>query len=216
MPSTTAHRPNAVGPLAPADMARISAAIRAVETRTSGEVVAVVTAESDGYLWAPVLVAALAALALAGPLIVFTWMDVRLIYLLQVVTFVGLAALLMLRPLRHRFVPAAVKRERAHARAVEQFLAQNLHTTEGRTGVLIFVSLAERYAEVLADAAIHKHVPAAEWQAIVDALTSRLAANEAAAGFVEAIERCGAILAQHYPPGTSDPNALPDHLIVLA
>jgi putative membrane protein len=197
-------------------MARVSAAIRAVEQRTSGEVVAVVAAESDGYLWAPVLAAALAALAIAGPLIVFTWMDVRLIYAWQVLTFAFLVLVLTRRPIRFWLVPRRVKHERAHARAVEQFLAQNLHTTSGRTGVLIFVSLAERYVEVLADAAVHAKVAPAEWQSIVDGMTARLARHEAAEGFIEAIERCGAILALHFPPTAADPNDLPDHLIVLA
>ena len=55
-------------------------------------------------------------------------------------------------------IPRSMQRTRAHRRAVEQFLVQNLHTTEGRTGVLIFVSVAERYAEILADHGIHAKV----------------------------------------------------------
>lgn len=215
MPETVAYRPERGSLLAVADEERISDAIRRVERTTSGEVVAVIAAESDNYAWAPILAAALLALAIAAPLIVFTWLDVRWIYAWQVIVFASGAALLSLRPMRYRFVPRAVQRERAHARAVEQFLAQKLHTTDGRTGVLIFVSLAERYAEVLADAGIHKAVDAAEWQAIVDALTAHLAENRPADGFIEAIERCGALLAKHFPPGTHDPNALPNHLIVL-
>jgi putative membrane protein len=114
-----------------------------------------------------------------------------------------------------RLVPRAVLHERAHARAVEQFLVQNLHTTEGRTGVLIFVSVAERYAEILADAGIHRKVAEGTWQTIVDELTAQIGEGRQTDGFVHAIERVGVYLAEHYPPGSAPANALPNHLIVL-
>ena len=198
------------------DEARSSKAIQAAEQTTSGEIVAVVAAESDSYLWAPVLIAALAALAVAAPLIFLTWMNVHWIYLLQIVTFVALALLLSLRPLRYMLVPRALKRERAHARAVEQFLVQNLHTTAGRTGVLIFVSVAERYAEIIADAAVHTKVSTTTWQGIVDRFTAAITSGQTGDGFVTAIEEAGRILAAHFPPGSGDRASLPNHLIVLA
>jgi putative membrane protein len=113
-------------------------------------------------------------------------------------------------------VPASVKKSRAHRRAVEQFLAQNMHTTQGRTGVLIFVSVAERYAEILADSGINALVPKSEWQAIVDDLTRQIGGGRAADGFVSAVTAVGKHLAKHFPPGSADRNELPDHLIILA
>lgn len=214
--TTTDHPSRVAGRfMSAADEQRIGEAIHAAERTTSGEIVAVVAAESDSYLWAPILVAALAALALEAPLIVFTWMSIQSIYALQVLLFIVLSLLLSRPALRYRLVPQSVKTERAHRRAVEQFLAQNLHTTNGRTGVLIFVSVAERYAEILADAGIHGKVAPAEWQEIVTALTSAISNGKTGDGFVEAIGRCGQVLARHFPPGSHDPNALPDHLIVL-
>jgi putative membrane protein len=217
MPETSTDRPNRLASsfMSAEDEKRVGAAIQDAERKTSGEIVAVVAADSDSYLWAPILVAALAALAIEAPLIIFTWMTIQWIYVLQVLTFVVLALLLSRAPFRYMLVPQSVKRERAHRRAVEQFLAQNLHTTSGRTGVLIFVSAAERYAEVLADSGIHAKVTPAEWQQIVTALTSAISDGRTGDGFVDAISQCGAVLAKHFPPGTHDPNALPDHLIVL-
>jgi putative membrane protein len=201
--------------LTAADEARISATIQAAERATSGEIVAVIAGESDSYLWAPILTAALAALAIAAPLIFFTWINVHWIYLLQIATFAVLSGVLMRRPWRYLLVPKSIKQERAHGRAIEQFLVQNLHTTQGRTGVLIFVSVAERYAEILADAAVHSRVPREDWQSIVDQLTAHIGVGRTGDGFVAAIERVGVILALHFPPGTADPRALPNHLIVL-
>jgi putative membrane protein len=129
------------------------------------------------------------------------------------IIFVALVALLMYRPLRLALVPASIKKEQAHRRAVEQFLAQNLYTTLGRTGVLIFVRAAEHYAEIIADAAIHAKVPT--WQVIVDQLTRQISENAASEAFVSAVEAVGQRLAEHFPPGAPDPHVLPNHLIVL-
>jgi putative membrane protein len=194
---------------------RIAAAIEAVETRTSGEIVAVVAADSSDYLYVPFMWAALIALLVPWPFIHFTWMTVHTIWLLQLCVFAALLALLFHRPIRFALVPTFTKRQRAHRRAVEQFLTQNLHTTAGRTGVLLFVSVAERYVEVLADAGIHKKVPQAEWQGIVDTLTAAIGRGRSTDGFVAAVEAIGNQLALHFPPGSSDKSRLPNHLIVL-
>lgn len=198
-----------------ADSQRIAGAIAAAEKNTSGEIVAVVAAESSSYLYGPFLWAALIALIVPWPLIYFTWLPIHLIFLIQIGVFLLLLAIFLPRPNRYWLIPRSVMHENAHRRAVEQFLAQNLHTTHGRTGVLIYVSVAEHYAEILADTGIDKHVDQGTWQAIVDQLTGHLAADRPGEGFVAAIERCGALLAKHYPPGSADPNELPDHLIVL-
>lgn len=204
-----------MGLLNEADERRIADAIHHAEKKTAGEIVAVIAGESGRYLYIPFMWAALAALLVPWPLIYFTWWTVQAIYALQLAVFFVLLLLLWPRPIRLALVPQAVKRERAHRRAVEQFVTQNLHTTEGRTGVLIFVSVAERYAEVLADKGIHAKVPPGTWQEIVDSLTAEIGANRAGDGFVHAIEAAGKILAKHFPPGTHDPNELPNHLIVL-
>lgn len=198
-----------------AEQDRIAEAISEAEKHTSGEIVAVVAEESSSYLYAPFLWAAVIALFVPWPLIAFTWWPVSWIYGLQLATFLLLLAILLIKPLRYRLVPKSFKHRTAHRRAVEQFLAQNLHTTRGRTGVLIFVSIAEHYAEVLADTEIDEKVRRGEWKAIVDLLTRHLGQNQPTEGFVAAIHRIGELLALHFPPGSRDPNELPDHLIVI-
>lgn len=198
-----------------ADATRIAEAIARAERKTSGEIVAVVTAESSTYLYAPVMWAALLALLVPWPLIYFTWVAVQWIYVAQLLVFLALLILFLPRPVRYWLVPRAVKHARAHRRATEQFLAQGLHTTAGRTGVLIFVSVAERYAEILADTGIEERVPKGTWQGLVDDLTAHIGRGAATEGFLRTIAGCGEHLARHFPPGSSDPNELPDHLIVL-
>lgn len=197
------------------DAGRISAAISNAERKTSGEIVAIVAESSERYLYVPFLWAALIALLVPWPLVHFTWMSVQWIYAIQLLVFLVALAALWPRPVRIALVPRALRRAHAHRRATEQFLTQNMHTTAGRTGVMIFVSVAEHYAEVLADKAIDARVPKGTWQAIVDQLTSDIAAGRPADGFVRAIEVAGTHLSEHFPPGSRDANELPDHLIVL-
>lgn len=194
---------------------RISRAITRAEKRTSGEIVAVVAMASDDYIYIPLLWAALVALAV--PLVMFwltQWPPAH-VYALQIAVFAALALCVQWWPLRVALVPRAVKRARAHRHAMEQFLAQNLHTTKGRTGVLLFVSAAERFASVVADEGIYEKVPPETWDDAVAALTGHIARGAPGEGFIEAIAMCADVLAEHFPPGSAKANELPNHLIVL-
>jgi putative membrane protein len=202
-------------PFTPEDQAAISEAITRAEEKTSGEIVVVVAMASDGYRSFGVLWAALLALAVPMPLIFATKLSVEYIYLLQLAVFFVFLVLFQWERLRFTLVPKAIKRARAHQRAVEQFLVQNMHTTGGRTGVLIYASFAERFAEVIADEGIYRKVPTTTWEDVVGELTSHLARGTTTEGFIRAIQRCGKILAKHFPPGRGDHNELPNHLIVL-
>jgi putative membrane protein len=193
----------------------IADAITAAEANTSGEIVVVAASASGGYYANALMWAALAALTVPLPLIHTTQMPIEYIYLIQLGVFLIGAILTQWEAFRFAIVPAGVKRARGHQRAVEQFLVQNMHTTEGRTGVLIYVSFAERYVEVIADNGIYKKVPHQVWEGIVAKLTHHLARGERTKGLIEAVETCGKILAEHFPPGDADKDELPNHLIVL-
>src|SRR5215467_8974373 len=197
------------------DRRRIAAAITEAERKTSGEIVAVIAPESASYLHGPFLWAALAALAVPWPFVFLTWWPIEQIYLVQLVVFAALVFLLMPRSVRLALVPRSFKHARVHRRAMEQFLAQNLHTTVGRTGVLIYVSVGERFAEVVADAAIHGKVPEGVWDAIVADLTEAIGRGRAGDGFVRAIGAVGEQLARHFPPDLGQAHVLSNHLIVL-
>jgi putative membrane protein len=201
--------------VSPQDETRISGAIAEAEAKTSGEIVAVITRSSAGYGYFALLWAALAALLVPWPLIYLTWWTMQWVFGLQFAVFAGLLALLQHEPLQHKIVPASVQKRWAHQRAVEQFLALGLHTTEHRTGVLIFVSVAERYAEIIADTGIDKKVPASTWQTLVDELTRQIGQGKPAEGFLTVIAAAGKLLATHFPPGSRNPNELSNRLIVL-
>jgi putative membrane protein len=189
--------------------------VAAAEAKTSGEIFTVVAERSDDYRFIPVLWATLVALIVPLPLILLTLLPASLIFLIQLAVFVILALVLSHDEVRPLVVPPGVKHGAARALAVQQFLAHGLHTTERRTGVLIFVSLAERHAEIIADAGISAKVEDAMWRAAVDRLVGEIRAGRLADGMIAAIESTGAVLARHFPPRKDDRDELPNGLVLL-
>lgn len=194
----------------------IAQAIAAAEGRTRGELVAVVARAADDYLYFPLLWAALVALGIPGALMLgASAVAVQYAYEAQVTGFLLLALVFNLSPLKMRLIPGAVKRTRAQRLAREQFFAQNLHLTSERAGLLIFVSVAERHVEILADQGIDARVPPGSWERIVDDFTREVKAGRVSEGFLRAVHACGDLLDEHFPAREGDKNELPNHLIVL-
>lgn len=200
-----------------ADKARITEAIHAAEQATSGEFVAVVARQSDHYLFLPLLWAALLALLVPGA---FLLGGSRLAYIhlyqIQLATFVVLALLfLFLPPLHLALVPRAVKHHRASLLAKAQFYLQGVHLTHEHSGVLFFVSLAERYVEIVADQDIHEKIGEARWRTIIETFIEHVRRGEITEGFIAAIAACGASMAEHYPAKPGQSNELSDGLIEI-
>jgi putative membrane protein len=199
------------------DKARITAAIRAAEKSTSGEFVAVVARASDHYVFVPLLWSAILALLFPGACLLagvaLRWVH---LYQLQLLLFIVLGALVLSIPGLHLLlVPRRVKHERASRLAKAQFYQQGVHLTPHHSGVLFFLSLAERYVEIVADRGIHEKLGEAHWQGIIEKFVARVSRGEATDGFVDAIGACGAAMAEHYPPDSAGINELSDGLIEL-
>ena len=211
----------ATRPISPEDHERIADAIRAAEAKTDGEIYCVVAHSSDGYFFPAAFTVTLglfvASVAVAYGLEVW-WLTIRLPHfvLAQLLALASVLILLWLLPgLRIHFVPKRLRYQAAHANAVKQFLARNVHRTQARTGVLIFVSIAERFAEVVADSGINAKVGQHVWDGVVADLTRHAGDDRLADGFVHAIESVGATLAEHFPVTPGDVNELDDHLVEI-
>lgn len=201
--------------LTPADHARISQAIAEAERQTRGEIVCVLAHASSDYANVPLLWASMIALIVPWPLIAFTQMSVQRIYSIELVVFIGLLLLLSRPAFRLWMVPKRVKRAQAHRAALGQFMMRGVSNTTERTGILIYVSLAERYARVIADEGIAAKIPQQEWQQIVDGLLAHARKGDMAAGFLEAIAAAGRHLATHFPPDSSPKDQLPNRIYVV-
>lgn len=222
------------------DHLRVAGAIRQAETRTSGEIFCVLDREVSrhwdvGMAWSAglALVSPLAMIALGFdpnhlPGLNTGWTAAHLsqtaqtvsttlgaAIALQALVFGAAMLLWMIVPLRRLLTPAPLRRARVEEAAMRQFMAHGLHTTAARTGVLIFASLRDHEAVVIADEGIAARVEPVVWGEAVADLISHLKRRQAAAGFIAAIERCTTVLAQHFPPGADNPNELPDKLLEL-
>jgi putative membrane protein len=223
------------GYLSDADHARVSAAVGAAEGRTAGEIVTVVADRSDGYsdialAWAALVAfVALAVLALVPefylgladavlgrwahewtPREVFT-----LAALVAFAKFLGLWLLQLWQPLKFFLIPRSVKTVRTLARAVSLFKVGAERRTHGRSGVLIYLSMREHRAHIVADEAISSKVSAETWGEAMAAMLAEIKQGRIADGMIAAVERVGIVLAEHFPRDANDTNELPDRLIEL-
>jgi putative membrane protein len=197
------------------DRERISAAIRAAEAKTSGEIVCVLAQASSDTTGLPILLATVVALALPWLLVAFTGFSVHRILLLQIAVFFALAVPLCLPRVRVALLPRALRRAAAHRAATEQFHIRGIARKKDRSGILIFVSLAERYARIIADEGIVARVPQSEWQGAVDLLVAHTRAGRMADGFIEAIKKCESVLMIHFPRTETNRDELPDRIYLI-
>jgi putative membrane protein len=221
--------------LSEADHEKVSAAIAAAEAKSNGEVVAVATPLSDSYHdvalhWALVPLFAVLAWAAWRPTALAWWYDLltggwqpeptigQLLTLLMIFAALKFTvALLILKwmPLRLALTPATTKHRRVRRRAVTVFRAAAERRTVGRTGILIYLSMGERRAEIVADEAILKVTDDATWGEAMAALIEHVREGRPGDGIVAAIERVGSVLAEHFPRSDADVNEIPDKLIEL-
>ena len=217
------------------DRAKIAAAIAAAEANSNGEIVAVATPISDPYHdvglhWALVPLFAVLAWAAWRPSALIWWYNFlfggwqpdptlsQLLTLLMVFAALKFTVWLLIlkwMPLRLALTPGATKHRRVRRRAVSIFKAAAERRTAGRTGILIYLSMAERRAEIIGDEAITKVTTPETWGEAMTALLMDVKEGRVADGIVAAVERVGVVLAEHFPRTADDINEIPDKLIEL-
>lgn len=215
------------------DHDRVSAAVSAAEAHTSGEIVTIVARRSDGYAdialaWAAVVAfTALTVLsifpdfylALADDVLghwAHEWTPRHVFVLALGVATAKFIAMLLLQlwpPIKFLLIPSHIATLRARARATAYFRTGAQGRTTGKTGVLIYLSLDEHHAEILADQAIAAKVGPEVWGAAMAAMLVELKAGRLADGMIAAVEQVGVVLAAHFPRDDDDVNELPDRLI---
>jgi putative membrane protein len=177
------------------DKARIHAAVTAAETRTQIHVAVSIVPASDRYALYPLMWGALASLVTGG---VLAFARPRLAigegFAVEAIVFVALSVLFDIWPFRLLLVPRHVRENKARELAHREFAARILASGERKGGVLFFVSLGERYAEILADRQTHARVGAKAWDRIVADYILSARSGHVADGIVAAIEACSAAL----------------------
>ncbi|HCN63811.1 MAG TPA: hypothetical protein DIT33_10485 [Pseudomonas sp.] len=194
---------------------QVEEAVTRAEQRTDAEIVTVLAPRADDYSYIPLLWASLIALVVPA-LVHFIDSDMTIytLLMLQWATFVFLSLIFRIPVLTTFMIPARVRHWRASNLARRQFLEQKLHHTQDRTGVLIFVSEAERYVEIIVDEGISQRLDNSDWGNIVSDFVRRVALGHTAEGFIACIDASAELLEKHVPK-TAARNQLPNRLVVL-
>jgi putative membrane protein len=183
---------------------RIDDAIQTIEQRTGAALDFMINRASDRYLLYPLIWAGCGAL-LATVLVALLWpnLDDRETIFIEISILIVLMLAFDWLPIRIWLVPVRVKhahaRQLAHRRFADHVANDDLH----RSRILVFVSLAEHYVEIIADHATHALVAGSVWNAIVDEFVAAIRANRVAEGALAALAACGGILERH-PAHSSD------------
>ena len=194
---------------------RISHAVKDAESRTSGEIATMIVDHSDRYHEAEVLggglVAGLAALSIAIAIQHVTiWTYIPMVCILNIP-----ARLLFIRFPKLK-VPFINKQRMIHAvreRAVRAFYEKQLYKTRDENGVLIFVSILERKVWILGDRGVDRKIHHDAWQSHATEISVGINEGRACAALCTVIDKCGQMLAEHFPRKEDDTNELPDDLI---
>ncbi len=217
------------------DHALVTEAVRAAEDHCDGEIITIVTDASDHYADTPHKWAAIGAFMMISALLVFPaffngiingftggWNQhiepEDYVFIVLLVALVGYAlfwAMLIPRKIRLFFTAKGVKERRVRDKAIAAFRIGGEGRTRGATAILIYVSLSEHRAEIVADKSIADKVAPTEWGDAMALLIGRIKRGEAGLGMAEAVTAVGALIALHFPKTETDTNELPDRLIEL-
>jgi len=216
------------------DHAGVSAAIAAAEAKSDGEIIAIAADQSDAYhdvgLHYAVLVLflVLAFFAIWPHQLELWWTRLmgwtaepsmrQLLTLLlgfALLKFLVVLFILKWRPLRMLLTPGSTKTRRVRRRAVMLFKTGAERRTIGRTGILIYLSMAERRAEIVGDEAITAVTTPETWGEAMAALLKDVRDGRPGDGIVAAVGLIGDVLATHFPKTSEDSNEIPDKLIEL-
>ena len=221
--------------LSPEDHALVTAAVAKAERESDGEVVTIVAARSDAYHDVALHYALLAMLLVPGLLALVPqgWIDwaaglalgwnaefsrgalMLTFFVLLALVFLIVRLALISMNLRMALTPGRTKTRRVHRRAIELFRTGCELKTRGRTGVLIYLSLLEHRAEIVADKAIADQVEAEVWGEAMAALVDEVKAGRPGHGMAQAVDKVGEVLKRILPPTFDNPNELPDRLVEL-
>ena len=194
---------------------QIEKAVMAAERRTSGEIVPMIVASCRPYaeielggLAAGLALGTLAALFFHDP-----WGPIQAQLSWPLAGGLLGYILCCIPAIKRRLIPKKRIDEAVHLRSLAAFTAHGLHYTRAHTGILILATLFEHRVEVLADRGINEKVQQGTWDEVVQILTPGLKSGNACEAFCRAIERCGEILAAHFPRSPDDRDELESKLV---
>jgi len=197
------------------DTVLIEEAVRAAEKRTAGEIVVMVVASSDNYPLANILGGLVFGFLLSISISLATDMQSMWNFLgFFLPSFVLCNEIIRRNPsLKRLFVTASDMGDEVEDAAFSAFYKKEVWNTRNHTGILIFISLFEHRVWVLGDKGINAKVNPSVWREITDGIVAGIRGKSQVSALCDAIDRCGAILEGHFPPGKDNPDELDNSVI---
>ena len=214
------------------DFKAIKEAVATAESKTTGEIAVALAPESARYCFWELLAADFFGALVLVAMLPFAnkiqalyhrlyWQNepswiLPLFFIISCLAAVVIAFYIANIPAVDRLViPPSVRKTCVTNRAFRYFTESGVYDTMEHSGILIFVSYMERQVRIVADSGISKHISQDLWNLIADELAENLRKGEASKAFTTAIEKCGQLLAENFPPHEENPNELPDGLVIL-
>ncbi|NLC92495.1 MAG: hypothetical protein GX677_03390 [Treponema sp.] len=218
--------------LSDSDFEKIKKSVQEVETKTTGEISVAIAPESAHYsfweLLASNTVACIALIIMLGfsdkirnLYERFYWQNepdwiLPAFFVISCFSIVVLVFYLANIPFIDRVViPRSVRKVSVTNRALRYFTESGVYKTAEHSGILIFASYMERQVRIIADEGISEKISPDLWNLIADEFAEELKNGNVAEAFVQAILKCGDLLAENFPAKKENPNELTDGLVIL-
>jgi putative membrane protein len=200
---------------------RVTQAVKEAELQTSGEIVPMIVSKSSDYTRANLIATLLYSLPLtyilAHILSRYLWVDflnIHFFFLLFVPLALIFSWIISTNPVLARmFISSEELAFEVEEEATKSFFTERLYETKEANGILLFISVFERKAWILADRGIDERIDQGKWQKIVDTLTHEIRRNKRGTGICEAIGIIGTILKDHFPYHRNDSDELHNLII---
>ena len=204
-----------------AEQEKISQAVHRAEARTSGELVPMLVSESHGYPLAAVRGAGLLALVLAilltGPVATMFWLEDANMWIFLSLFFPlywSISLCIEVLPwLKRQFLFREETETEVKNSALAAFFEEGLYKTRDANGILIYISLLEHRAWILADSGINERISHGTWDEALAVITAGLKEGRACDALCSAIAMIGNILEEEFPIQADDQNELHDLII---
>lgn len=195
---------------------QISKEIENLEKLSSAELVAVITKQSSSYKFETILVSIIIVSLFSIISLITTKTTALGLFQLQfIVFFSSYFVFTKFSSFLLRVLPKAYKYNKSSIYANKQFSNLGLQTTKTKQAIMFFVSIDEKFVEIITDAKIKEKIKDTYWQTIVDKFIIDVKNNQLKEGYLEAIKSCNKILIENFPIQENDENELSNEVIEL-
>lgn len=194
----------------------VEARVKAAEKVTSGEIVVMVVPSSHHYHAASLVGSTAGSMILA---ILSAWMygsqSMWVFLAFFGVFFILLNEIIKRNDLFKRFfVKRQEMAEEVEEGAVRSFYHSKVNETAQHTGILLYISIFEHRVRVLADTGISGKIEQHRWQEVADMIIGGIRTGRQSEAICKAVDRCAAMLQEHFPRRQDDSNELGDVVII--